>query len=469
MIRGGAVRLVAFGLSVIFSVISSAIVYRHLGVVDTGRYVTITSLVSLCAGLTDAGLSAIGVREFATRDRPGRRTFMRDLSGLRLALSALGALIAVVFAQLAGYGEMLVGGAALAGVGMILVTLEDTYAIGLTAQLRIASVAFADLLRVFLLAVLVTVLALTHRTLLLFFAASIPAAGSAALVNAWLIRRDISLVPSVRTRQWRSLLGDTVAFSIATAIMALYFRVALILVSIISSGRQTGYFSVSFRVIEVLVSVPALLVGITFPIFAQAARDDRSRLNYAVGRVFDALWLVGLGVALALVVGAPFIVSVIAGSRFHGADTVMRIQGIALMASFVSAVWTYTLLSLHRHREILVLGLSALVLSGTLSGALAAIDGARGAAIGTSISEIVFVLMLATATYRAGVRPGIAWRKIPRSLICASFGLATVAIPGLPDAARLVLAVAVYGGMLIVLKVIPDEILALLRLRGRSA
>jgi PST family polysaccharide transporter len=467
-IRGGASRIIAFGLAVILSVVSSAIVYRRLGVVETGHYVTVTSLVALCAGLTDAGLSAIGVREFSTRDREGRRAFMRDLSGLRLALSTVGAAIAVLFAWVAGYGSLLTAGTAVAGVGTILVTLEDTYAIGLTAQLRIASVAFSDLLRVFVLALLVVVLALHHASLLLLFAASIPAAGCAMLVNAWLARRDVSLIPVVRTRRWRGLLGQTVTYSIATAIIAIYFRVALLLVSVIAPGRQTGYFSVSFRVMEVLVAVPAMLVGVTFPIFAHAAQDDRSRLDFAVGRVFDALWLIGVAAALALVVGAPFIIDVIAGGRFGQAHVVLEIQGVALMASFVSAVWTYTLLSLHRHRAILVVGLSALVLCGALSGALAELDGARGAAIGTSVSEITFVLLLALATYRAGVRPGISWRNIPLSLLAAGLGVATLAIPGIPDVARLVLALALYGATLIVLKVIPEEILALVQPRRRT-
>lgn len=460
-IRGGASRMSTFGLAVIFSVISSAIVYRRLGVVETGHYVTVTSLVALCAGLTDAGLSAIGVREFSTRDREGRWGFMRDLSGLRLALSTTGAAIAVLFAWLAGYGSLLTAGTAVAGVGMILVTLEDTYAIGLTAQLRIASVAFSDLLRVFVLAVLVVIFAVHHASLLLLFAASIPAAGSAMLINAWLARGDVSLIPSIHARRWRGLLGQTVTYSVATAIIAIYFRVALLLVSVIAPGRQTGYFSVSFRVIEVLVAIPAMLVGVSFPIFAHAAQDDRSRLDFAVGRVFDALWLIGVGAALAVVVGAPFIVEVIAGGRFGGAHVVLQIQGVALMASFVGAVWTYTLLSLHRHRAILVVGLSALVLSGVLSGTLAAVGGARGAAVGTSVSEITFVALLAVATYRAGVRPGITWRSIPLSLAAAGLGAASLAIPGLPDVARLVLALALYGATLIVLKVIPEEILTL--------
>lgn len=467
-IRGGATRLVAFGLSVVFSVVSSAVAYRYLGVVRTGDYVKVTSLVALCAGLTDAGLSAIGVREFSTRDREGRRLFMRDLSGLRLALALSGALVAVAFAAVAGYGWMLVLGTAVAGVAMILVVLEDTYAISLTAQLRVTSVGLADLLRVFVLSLGVTVLAVAHDSLLTLFAVAVPAAAFAAIVNGVIVRHDITLLPRLRPRQWAVILRETISFSIATAITAAYFRVALIVVSLVSDGHQIGYFSLSFRIIEVLVSVPVLLVGVTFPIFARAAQDDRARLDYAIGRVFDALWLVGVGVAVGMIVGAPVVIEIF-GTKFAPAEIVLRIQGVALMASFVGSVFVYALLSLHRHRAILAVSLAALIMSGVLSGVLASLDGARGAAIGTALSECAFVSMLALATRRSGLNPLISWRNVPLSLLAGAAGVAVLAIPSLPAEARLVAGIAVYSGALLVLRVVPDEILEQLPRRRTQA
>src|SRR4051812_17649370 len=71
-IRGGALRVGGYLAGVLLSVGSAAILFRHLGVEDGGRYVTITSLVALVAGLTDAGLLAIGVRELTVRKGEAR-------------------------------------------------------------------------------------------------------------------------------------------------------------------------------------------------------------------------------------------------------------------------------------------------------------------------------------------------------------------------------------------------------------
>jgi O-antigen/teichoic acid export membrane protein len=468
-IRGGGIRLVAFGASVLVSVGSSALLYRHLKVVDSGYYATIISLVTLCAGLTDAGLSAIGVRELATRDRAGQKRLMRDLSGLRLSLATLGVGVAVAFAAVAGYGSTRVIGTVIAGVGAVFIVLQDTYAISLTARLRNGWLGLADVVRVIVQALVIVALVLAGASLLPFYAATGAGALAVVALTAWLVRRDIPLAPSFHPRAWRGLLRDTVTFSLATAVVAVYFRVAIIIVSLVSSGKQTGYFAVSARVIDVVVLVPPLLVGATFPIFARAARDDRARLSYAVGRVFDALFILGLGAALALFVGSPFIVSVVSGPLFHPAATVLRIQGVAMIPSFVSGVWVYTLLSLHRHREILIASLLALLFTLVVTGTLASIDGARGAAFGTLISETMYALILTVGIYRAGLRPGVSWPAIPRALAAAALGVAVLAIPGLPDIFRLALALALYGGGLLLFRAVPAEILQQLPLLRETA
>ena len=95
--------------------------------------------------------------------------------------------------------------------------------------------------------------------------------------------------------EWVAMLRDTLAYAAATAVGAVYFRIAIVLVALIATATQTGYFGASFRAIEVLVVVPQLLVGSAFPILARAARDDRDRLDYSLGKLFDVCLILGVG------------------------------------------------------------------------------------------------------------------------------------------------------------------------------
>jgi O-antigen/teichoic acid export membrane protein len=459
-IRGAAIRVAGYTVAIALSVGSSALLFRHLGLIDSGRFVLVVSLVTLAGGISDAGLSAIGVRELANRDASDRLLFMRGLGGLRLSLTLAGIVIAVLFGLIAGYPGTLILGTMIAGFGLLLQVLQDTYAITLTAELRLGWVAVADLLRQAVLVIGIVVLVVAGAGLLPFYFAAVPAGAASVALTARLVRRSAPLLPSFDLPRWRELLGATVSYALATAVAAVYFRVAILIVSLVASDRQVGLFGVSFRVIEVLVVVPQLVVGATFPIFARAARDDSARLRYALGRTFDGCLVLGVGTALAILVGAPFVIRIVAGPSFRAADGVLRIQGVALAASFVGAVWGYALLSMHRHRAVLFCSIAALAVTIVLTGSLAAADGARGAAIGTAIAEAFFSLILGIAAFKGGLRPAVSWRAVPRVLLAGGIGACALLPGGMPDVLRLALAIVLYAGALLALKAIPQELLA---------
>src|SRR4051812_10771502 len=75
VVRGGVQRLAAYGAGIALTAAASVVLLRHLGVDEFGQYVTVMSLIAIVAGVTDAGLTSIGARELALRERgeEGRR------------------------------------------------------------------------------------------------------------------------------------------------------------------------------------------------------------------------------------------------------------------------------------------------------------------------------------------------------------------------------------------------------------
>src|SRR3954465_4536342 len=92
-VRGGVLRVVGSGIGVLLTVGSAAVLFRHLGVDDAGQYVLVLSLVTLCGGVTDAGLSAIGIRELSARGGMEPGSMLRNLLGLRILFTGFGALL----------------------------------------------------------------------------------------------------------------------------------------------------------------------------------------------------------------------------------------------------------------------------------------------------------------------------------------------------------------------------------------
>ena len=471
-IRGGALRIAGYALGVGVSVASSAILLRHLGVVAAGEYVTVVSLVSLAVGITDAGLATIGVRELSTLSAPAARGFFRSLNGLRLVFSLGALLFALALAVLSGYSTTLVLGTLLAGCGFLLQTTQVTYMLPLLARLGLGWVTAVELLKQIATALGTVALVVAGAPLLPFWAVSIPAGLAATAFGAVLVGRSMPLLPAFDRGAWRPLLRGTLPYSLATAVGVIYFRLAILIMSHVASGQQTGYYGASFRIIEVLFVVPQLIVGSILPIFSRAARDDRGRLDYALGRTFEACLLLGLATALSLGTGASFVIAVVAGQKFAPAADVLRIQGVALIATFTAAVFSYGLLSLGRYREVLLINLTVLLGSGVLTGVLASDHGALGAAAATTIIEVFYAAILALALVRAGSRPHVALARMPRPVFAALLGTLALVPPNLASIARPALAMTIYCVALLALGAVPKELLVqipgLRRLRPRE-
>jgi O-antigen/teichoic acid export membrane protein len=466
-IRGGALRVGGYALGVAVSVISSALLLRHLGVAATGNYVTVMSLVALAGGVTETGLAAIGVRELSTLAPDRAQRFFRSLAGLRLVCIFAGVLVAVAFAALSGYSSTLVLGTLLAGGGFVLVTTQTTYMLPLMAALRLEWVTTLEVLRALGTALAIVALVLAGAPLLPFWAATIPVGVAVTVLGGWLIRRTMPLAPAFDRAVWRPVLRRTLPYSMAAAVGAVYFRLAILIMSHVASSQQTGYYGASFRIVEVLFVLPQLLVGSTLPIFARAARDDQARLDYALGRTFDVCLLLGLAVGLSLITGASFIIGVVAGPKFGPSANVLRIQGFALIATFVGALLAYALLSLGRYREVLLINLAVLALSGLLTGLLASRFGAAGAAGATTVVELLYTGMLAIAVLRAGTRPQVSFARMPRAVLSALIGALALAPPGLPSVLRPLLALTLYGACLLALRALPPELLEQIPRRRR--
>jgi O-antigen/teichoic acid export membrane protein len=211
--------------------------------------------------------------------------------------------------------------------------------------------------------------------------------------------------------------------------------------------------------------IPGLLVSSAFPILARAARDDTTRLAYAVQRLFEILFLLGLGVALCTAVGADLAIRVVAGSKFEPSVDVLRIQAIALFASFLLAVWGFALLSLSLYRGILVANAAALVVSVALTLALAPSHGAEGAAVSTVVGEATLAIGYAVVLLRTRRDLDLSFGVVPRAVAATALAAAVLLVPGLSQELRLITVAAVFGLAAWLLGAIPDEIGIALRPR----
>jgi O-antigen/teichoic acid export membrane protein len=464
VIRGGLLRAGGYAVGTVAATAASIVLLRYLGPVAVGRYVTVMSLLAIVGGLTDAGLTVIGQREYAIAETDEeRRRLLAYIVAMRIAITPLGVIAATAFALVAGYDRTLVLGTLIGGVGLVVANVAVTLTVPLSVQLRLGAVTATEVVKQLVTAAGMALLAVAGAGLLAFFAVNV-AAGAASLALAIPLAGAAGRVwPRFAVRRWLPLLRESAPVALALAVNVLYVRALVILMSLLASPLETGYFATSYRVLEVFVFVPLLMLGSAFPVLAHAGHADEARLAYALQRLAEVTLLTAVAIVLVLVIAAQPVLDVLGGSQYDQAADVLRIQAFALLGAFLTQVWVTGLVSIRRQRALIVTNCIALATALVLGGALIPSLDAEGAAISAVVGELVLATITAAMLVRArpALRPPIG--GLARVLAAGGAGAAAGLLLPIGDVAGAVVAVVVYAAAAFALRAVPLELLHALR------
>ena len=225
-----------------------------------------------------------------------------------------------------------------------------------------------------------------------------------------------------------------------------------------ASPRDVGLYSVAFRVVDVVLLLPALLLQVLFPVLVGRFENRPEDLEAGYRRVADLLAFTGIPLAILLAVFARDVLRVAGGPAYVDGGPSLAILAAGMAAVYVSSGMYYLLMAVGRDRVQLYWSMVGAAVSAAVSLVLVPRWGPVGAATAASLAH---ASMLAGAAldlrWHMGVNP---WpRALPEVLGTA------VAIGGLSVAVR-----AGGGGLLLALPlsgmVLATVLAASPRLRG---
>lgn len=458
VIRGGMVRAAGYGAGVLLSVAISAILLRHLGVEDFGRYGTIAAIAGIVLGVTDAGLTSIGAREIALRPLgPERERIASTLLVVRLVTTTIGVGIAIAFAAIAYMGPMTLG-MALVGISVILISLQSMATVSLYVSLRFVSLTAFEVARQAMTLIAIGLLALAGAGLLPFFAVQIPVAAILLVATLIYVRRSFAIGLVVDRALIREIATKTLPMSAAVAMNILYLGAMVVVVSLIADEYETGLFVTSARIMEVLILLPGITMNLALPVLSVASAEDHARLGAALQKMVEVGFVVSTAIVVGIVVMAPAIVVLLGGDAYAPAADILRLQVLAVVGAFLTQTMQYALIALHRQRDLIVANAVALVCVLAGGAAATAAFGTSGAALVVVAAEALLALVMWIALHRAAPDVRLHLRFALRLAIAVAAGLAIGLLVPLTAWITGPLAVAVLLALTLLLRVLPAEL-----------
>jgi O-antigen/teichoic acid export membrane protein len=468
VIRGGTIRGAGYVVGMALTAGASILLLRYLGVVEFGRYATVASLAAIVSGVTDAGLTAIGGRDLALRP-PGndRRRLLANMLGLRLVITPAGVLVATLFAIVVGYDRTLILGTVLAGIGVILTSAQTTATLPLTVDLRIGRLTSLETIRLAATFTAIVVLVLVRTDLLAIFAVSIVGATVTLAFLPSALGKDLVLRPAFDRVEWRKLIRETVPLAAAVVMGVLYFRLLVVVVSLVSSSYQTGLFATSFRVVEILYGVSALIATTALPVLAVSG-GDRERLSRMIQRMSEVALIAASFLAVVVAIVAAPVLEFLGGRGYREAAPVLQLQVLALIPVFLAHTLQLGLISVRRQAALAGASGFALALALSFGFGLVPSYGAKGGAVAAVVAESGYVVALfgVLAKFDRSLLPNFkfAWKVA----LAALLAVASVLLAALSAPEAGVLGGVVFAGVIWLTRALPPEVVEAFGMRRRD-
>jgi O-antigen/teichoic acid export membrane protein len=457
VIHGSALRLGANLASLVFALATATLLLRHLGVEESGRYVTVMSLAGIALAIVDQGLNVSASKDLTMCPRGERRELLANVVGQRIVVGALAWVCLVAFALVAGYPHEMVVGTALAGFGIVLVAIGNAMLVPLTVDLRNAGIALVEMLRAFVVMVGVVLLVVAGAKLDAFLALQIVVGLIVLAVVPLLVGRVGVVRPRWDRVGQRGLLRTALPIATALVLGQIYFRLVIVLMSLISTAKEVGYFGGSLRAMEALIALPILVASVALPVMTAAAHENIARLRYAIEGLSEGAVIAGMLIILVTIRAADPVMRVIGGPEFEPAGDVLRIQVIALLFIALYQIWTVALVALGRQRQLIFTNAVGLVAVAVFAAALVPPLGAKGGAIASVAADMVLAGLiywrLHISTGRVTVRAGFLTR-----VAVASLASGAVLLLPIGNILASVVAAIVFLGVGFAVGMVPEEL-----------
>jgi O-antigen/teichoic acid export membrane protein len=395
---GSAVMLVALTM----------IAGRWLPASEYGKFSFAIALATIVETLMDIGLGPVTVRTVA-RDGEGAGTLFRHVLGLKIAWGALGLIVLLIAAPIMRSDPTVI---------------RACYLMGISSAIRSYVLSARGLLQGLNRFDLEAVTVIADRGLLLLLGTLTLVAGfglfglSVAFVVARLLmfvvvtvivkRVTGSAVPTYDRAVWIELQTAALPLGFFLITLTLYTYIDTVILGIMRTDAETGWYAASYRVYEGLMYAPSAFATVLTPRFSQMSGSDPAGLRSLFRRS-----LLG-SAAMAIVVGGAAVL--LAGPMmqlFYGSaygPAVPSLQVLAGGSIFVFCTWILhsAAIATNLDRRLVVTTAIGLITNIALNILFIPRLGITGSAWATVIAEAVTVTLLYVQVHRrlAAAGPG---------------------------------------------------------------
>ncbi len=345
-------------IGTVLSLIAAGFVLRYLGSDGFGRYTIIISFLQVFGILMDMGLYIVLIKRLAQLNDDSKKEAnniftLRIISGLFvLGLAPMAAW--VISLSNANYDKEIVLGIALTTFFFFFISLNQLLSAVFQKFLRTDWIAIAELVgKTVLLST--TLLVIWIGLPLLWVMGTLVASSFANfLVNFLASRKFLKLKLQLHWPIVKDVFQESWPVALSIFFGLIYFKGDTVILSFFEPDEVVGWYGAPYKILEVLITFPAMFAGLTLPVLTSAWQNkEHEQFSRMLQKSFDALALFAIPMVAGAAALSPQIIGVIAGGDYGPSVPLLRILIIATAAIFVGTLFTYLVVALNKQRTMI--------------------------------------------------------------------------------------------------------------------
>lgn len=346
------IQLISKVISIALGLATIAIMTRYLGQEGFGQYTTIITFLSFFAVAADLGLTLVTV-QMISQPNADQDEILSNLFSLRL-FSALALLvIAPISIWFLPYDNTIKIGVAIATISFLFPALNQILVGLFQKTLRLDKVSLAEIFSRVVLFVGTIIVARANWGLNGILWVSVISAAASFLLHYVFSLKLARISINFNWAIWRDIIRHSWPIGLTIVFNLVYLRADTLILSLFRSANEVGIYGATYKVIDVLITIPFIFAGIVLPIMTSGWRTDKTQFQRVLQKSFDLMAIL----AVPLFFGAQFLadrlMTLVAGNDFAASGPVLRILILAASIIFVGTMFSHAVIAVDKQRSII--------------------------------------------------------------------------------------------------------------------
>ncbi len=395
-------------VSTILGLLALAFITRYLGRDGFGEYTTIITFLTFFAGLADFGLTLVTV-QMISASGANESKVLNNIFGFRLTSIIAFLLLSVVSVSFFPYSFVVKIGVVVACASFIFPALNQVIVGLFQKKLSMGRNAIAEVLSRLILIIGIILTKKFDAGLNGVLWASVASAAAGFIGHYLLAIKFVTIKPEFDWQIWKHIFAKSWPLAITIVLNLIYLRADTLFLSLFRGNGEVGLYGATYRIIDVLTTIPFMFAGLVLPILTTAwSSRSHDYFKRVLQKSFDLMALL----AMPLIVGAQFlakpIMTAIAGPEFSASGQILQILIFAVGAIFLGTMFSHAVIALDRQKK--MIGFYIFTSLTALAAYLILIPKYSyfGAAAVTIYSEALIAIFSAVCVYKySGFRPSL--------------------------------------------------------------